>query len=110
MSAVHATGIRKTAGQFALALLFCTAVAGGAAVVASSSATAAQHSVADGVDLLGSSPSPTPTSSNGNGWDSAKPVLAAADGSGTPSPSPSSSNGNGWDSATPVPAPAAPRD
>ncbi|MBT2454534.1 hypothetical protein [Streptomyces sp. ISL-86] len=103
MSAAHPVGIRKIAGQFTLALLLCTAVAGGAAVVASPSATALQRSVADGAGT----PVPSPTPSNGNGWDSTKPTAALADGADTPVPSPTPSNGNGWDSTKPAPAPVA---
>ncbi|MFB7608472.1 hypothetical protein [Streptomyces gardneri] len=78
MSAEHATGMRKTVRQFALAAAACLAVAGGAALATAPSADSApQHVVADGAaDAATATPTPTPTPSpsNGNEWNKVSPA------------------------------------
>ncbi|MFE7551249.1 hypothetical protein [Streptomyces gardneri] len=73
MSAEHATGMRKTVRQFALAAAACLAVAGGAALATAPSADSApQHVVADGAATP--TPTPTPSPSNGNEWNRVSPA------------------------------------
>ncbi|MFJ3585953.1 hypothetical protein ACIPPS_27520 [Streptomyces sp. NPDC090127] len=62
MSAARIPGIRKTVRQFAVAIAACTAVAGGAALVAAPDDTAptAPSAVADGQDNGWPVPPPSP--------------------------------------------------
>ncbi|MEU9995791.1 hypothetical protein [Streptomyces sp. NPDC050848] len=62
MSAVRIAGIRKTVRQFAVAIAACTAVAGGAALVAApdDTATVRPGTVADGQDNGWPVPPPSP--------------------------------------------------
>ncbi|MFF8607848.1 hypothetical protein ACF06X_18105 [Streptomyces sp. NPDC015346] len=63
MSAARNAGIRKTVRQFAIAMVACTAVAGGASLAAGGTAPApAQlHQQADGTNDDWPAPSPAPT-------------------------------------------------
>ncbi|MFI6420220.1 hypothetical protein ACIBG6_22820 [Streptomyces sp. NPDC050842] len=76
MSAEHATGMRKTVRQFALAAAACLAVAGGAALAtAPSGVSAPQHVMAEGAaGETTATPTPTPSPSNGNEWDKVSPA------------------------------------
>ncbi|MET9673558.1 hypothetical protein ABZY68_10760 [Streptomyces sp. NPDC006482] len=81
MSAEHATGMRKTVRQFALAAAACLAVAGGAALATAPNAVSApQHVVADGATdgtTATPTPTPTPSPSNGNEWDRVPTAISA---------------------------------
>ncbi|MCX5392302.1 hypothetical protein [Streptomyces sp. NBC_00094] len=81
MSAEHATGMRKTVRQFALAAAACLAVVGGAALATAPNAVSApQHVVADGATdgtTATPTPTPTPSPSNGNEWDRVPTAISA---------------------------------
>jgi hypothetical protein len=62
MSAARNAGIRKIVRQFALAMVACTAVAGGASLVATPQSAPAQlHQQADGTNDDWPAPTPAPT-------------------------------------------------